>query len=982
MKASRLTVAAVVLALAMGAGAASAAPHRAAKQSPRQLRANVVDNSQRIDINSLSMVVTNTGSFAWDKGTGGAGLEFPKGTGKTAVFAAGLWMGARVGSQTRVAVSEYSDDYQPGNIVAGVAADPNLAVFKTYKLNRAYAAAADRDAALADYNAGAVPYGAPVVTVQTDGSLDILGDQMTWAVYNDLGKAPDRRNSASSKLPLGVEIQQTTFAFDRQGPLGNTVFIRYRIYNRGGNTLNNMYISQWSDPDLGGFTDDLVGTDSTLGVGFVYNATNNDEQYGNQSPCVGYDFLQGPLVGSTRLKMTSFNKYINGTDPDDSTKTYNYMQGLYADGTTVIDPTTGLPTFFQVSGDPVTGSGWLDSAPADRRLMLSSGPFTMAPGDMQEIVCGIVVAQSKNRLASIALMKFYDRTVQAAYDADFDLPAPPASPRVAATPLPGSVLLSWETNAEQYNQAPYEFEGYNVYQGASVAGPWTRLATFDKVNGVTVVLDDDFNEDQGLILPTGKAFGTDAGIRYTMEISNDVIRGGPLYNAQTYFFTVTAYATGGLPPNPTVLESSFQPITIVPQARAAGVDPSSALVSDVVAEQRSLGPQPSTDVVTATVIDPDSVKNASYEVGFKPDGPGTVWYVARTLGSAVDTVVNNWPNVSGDENYPIFDGIQVKVVSYPLGELARVTYDDTTGGNPAALVGVDVGLRFFDGGGDYAALLFGSTVPEFSVVPNVMIRFSATETQKAYRYLRCDCDPRTYLLQDFVDVPWTVWDLDTGTQLNAGWLENEPGTADDGIWDPPADGLGGRELIWPMTSAYTGVQDPYYSDPSRVDALDGEADFYYVAWPDRVSAGAPIDDGDKILFLTSIPSTANDYFVFSTTAANRMNVALAKGELANVKAVPNPYYSHSSYETTQFSRIVKITHLPARATIRFFNLAGDLVRTLEKNDNTSIAVWNLRTDAGLPVGSGIYIFHVDAPGVGTTTGKVAVFMEKERLNNY
>jgi hypothetical protein len=34
------------------------------------------------------------------------------------------------------------------------------------------------------------------------------------------------------------------------------------------------------------------------------------------------------------------------------------------------------------------------------------------------------------------------------------------------------------------------------------------------------------------------------------------------------------------------------------------------------------------------------------------------------------------------------------------------------------------------------------------------------------------------------------------------------------------------------------------------------------------------------------------------------------------------------------------------------------------------------------VGSGVYIFQVDAKGAGTYTGKVAVFMEKERLNNF
>ena len=995
MKTSRLTILAVVLVLAWSAGAVTAAPDRAAKKRARPLRATVVDNSQRIDINNISMVVTNTGSFAYDKETGNSGLEFPKGTTKTAVFAAGLWMGARVGGLIRVSVSEYSDDYQPGNVptLGGPAADPDLAVFKTYKLNRVYTDPVARDAALADYDLGAEPYGAPAVTLQPDGSLDIEGDQMTWAVYNDVGTPASRRNDASSKLGLGVEVQQTTFAFNRQGALGNTVFIRYKIINKGSNNLTDMYVSQWSDPDLGGFTDDLVGTDTTLSVGFVYNATNNDGQYGVESPSVGYDFLQGPSVGGTPLPMTSFNKYINGTDPDDSTKSYNYMQGLNADGSTVINPVTGQATKFVVSGDPVTGSGWLDSAPADRRLMLSSGPFTMAPGDIQEVVTGIVIGQSKNRLASIALMKFYDISVQAAYDADFDLPSPPNSPNVSATPRSGSIFLSWESNAEIYNQPPYVFEGYNVYQGASIAGPWTRIATFDRVNGVTVVLDNDFNEDQGLILPTGKAFGTDAGIRYQIEISNDVIRGGPLYNAQNYFFTVTAYAVGDSASVPRVLESSFEPIAVIPQTRAAGVDPGSLQVGAISQSQVSAGPPSSTDVVTTVVVDPDSVKNATYTVGFKPAGSATVWYVVRTMGTQVDTVVNNWSNVSGGEEYPIVDGVQIRIVSYPLGELARVTYEDTTGGSPAAIIGAHVDLRFFDGGADYAALLFGSSVPPYSSGPDVEIRFGPPG-QLAYRYLRCACSPRTYLIQNFVPVPWTVWDRDANVQLNAGWLENEPGTVDDGVWDPPADGLGGREIIWPMTSTYTGVVDSmYFGRPDSLygagsggndmrDALGGNVDFRYVVWPDRVSPGAPIDPGDKILFTTSVPSSSNDRFTFSTTAANRMNLSLAQQELKQVKAVPNPYFSHSSYETSQFNRILRITHLPARATIRFFNLAGDLVRTLEKDDNSSIANWNLMTDHGLPVGSGIYIFHVDAPGIGTTTGKVAVFMERERLNNF
>lgn len=974
MKFARAMSCALVLTMAAGAALAAPPAGRAAKPARR----SVIDNTQLIDINNISMVVTNTGSFAFDKATGNAGLEFPKGTGKTAVFAAGLWVGAKVAGETRVAVAEFSDEFGPGSAAGGTPDDPDKAEYKVYKLDRFYSDLAARDAALGAYTAGAVPYGAPAVTVLPNDNLSIVGDQMCWAVYNDLDPA-DHTNRAGSTNPLGIEVQQTTFAFARQGALGNTVFIKYKFINRGTNVLTDMYVSQWSDPDLGGFTDDLVACDPALGLGYVYNANNADEQYGSSVPAVGYDFFKGPAG----LQMTSFNKYINGTDPNTGQKSYNYMTGLDADGNAIIDPTTGMPTAFQVSGDPVTGSGWLDSNPADRRLMLSSGPFTMNPGDVQEVVTAIVIGQSTNRLASISLMKFYDTFAQAAFEADFDLPSPPTAPVVQATPRDGGVFLSWDTGAEVYDEAPYNFEGYVVYQGASIAGPWTRIATYDRVNGLTTVLDSDFNELQGLILPIGKAFGQDAGVRYSIELTQDQVLGGALLNGSTYYYSVNAYSVG-VGQFPQVLESAFNVVSVIPQTPAAGTDWNSAAAATPVHIGNS------TDVANVDIVDPDQVQDATYTVGFRPacgSCANTTWYVTRTTptNATPDTVINNQTNYAANDQNPVFDGVRVQVVSFPPGELARVTYDDV-GPNPPALAGAHVDLRFFDGGADYANLLFGSSIPEFSSGPNIEIRFTdGSPGQKAYRYLRCNCSPRTYLIQDFIDVPWTVWDIDSNTQLNAGWLENEPGTIDDMIWNPDETALGGRELIWPMSSAYTGVADPAFlpgGDPDFQDVLGAELPHWYAVWPIRVAAGAVIDAGDKISFTTSIPSNASDQFVFSTTAPNRLNASLARGEMARIKAVPNPYFTHSRYELNQFNRQVKFTHLPGQCTVRLFNLAGDLIRTLDKNDTSSQLIWDLETNRGLPVGSGIYIFHVDAPGVGTHVGKVAIFMEKERLSNF
>src|SRR2546428_7451697 len=64
-------------------------------------RTSGVDNSQRIDVNNISMFVTNTGSFAWDKvdPRPPAGLEVPTGTGKTPVFSAGPLPPADIGRE-------------------------------------------------------------------------------------------------------------------------------------------------------------------------------------------------------------------------------------------------------------------------------------------------------------------------------------------------------------------------------------------------------------------------------------------------------------------------------------------------------------------------------------------------------------------------------------------------------------------------------------------------------------------------------------------------------------------------------------------------------------------------------------------------------------------------------------------------------------------------------------------------------------------
>jgi hypothetical protein len=408
-----------------------------------------------IDVNQIRMVVSKAGSFAWDLQSGAAGLEYPKGTGKTAVFAAGLWLSAGA----NVAVSEYSDEFMPGSMIGGAPDDPNQPVYKVYKLKRSYPTTAERDAALADYNSGAVPHGAPPVSTLPNGDLDLLGDQMLWHVYNDAAPFA-HTNRSGSTAPLGIEVQQTAFGFNRPGSLGNTVFMRFKLLNKGGNSLTDMRVGVWSDPDLGDFVDDLVGCDPSRGLGFCYNGDNDDGIYGTAPPAVGFDLLQGPLSadGTNRLGTTAFIKYINGTDPSSSTQTINYLRGLNADGTAIIDPTTGQPTLFMVSGDPVAATGWLDTSPSDRRMLLCSGPFTMAPGDTQEIYIAIVLAQGANRLASISALEFSDDEVQTIFDGGFSNPTATEIALISTDLEPQRVHLVWHSTDRAATATVYRAE--------------------------------------------------------------------------------------------------------------------------------------------------------------------------------------------------------------------------------------------------------------------------------------------------------------------------------------------------------------------------------------------------------------------------------------------------------------------------------------------------------------------------------------------
>ncbi|MGZ3865762.1 MAG: hypothetical protein ACXVC2_04585 [Bacteroidia bacterium] len=148
-----------------------------------------------------------------------------------------------------------------------------------------------------------------------------------------------------------------------------------------------------------------------------------------------------------------------------------------------------------------------------------------------------------------------------------------------------------------------------------------------------------------------------------------------------------------------------------------------------------------------------------------------------------------------------------------------------------------------------------------------------------------------------------------------------------------------------------------------------------------------------VLLTTDITPTAsaqnNNFpmYSFNTSDISTLfqQASVEKSALDLIKVVPNPYYGSSAYETGRVDNRVRITNLPSKCTIKIFTMNGTLVRTIKRDvsgqedvflgkagtgqdiiqsKRLSYVDWDLKNQNNISVASGLYIIHIDAPGVG------------------
>ncbi|MFH2143083.1 MAG: hypothetical protein ABIJ97_11705, partial [Bacteroidota bacterium] len=134
----------------------------------------------------------------------------------------------------------------------------------------------------------------------------------------------------------------------------------------------------------------------------------------------------------------------------------------------------------------------------------------------------------------------------------------------------------------------------------------------------------------------------------------------------------------------------------------------------------------------------------------------------------------------------------------------------------------------------------------------------------------------------------------------------------------------------------------------------------------RLRVASPYQVG-KFDFAKSNPRNNNNplfYFDLTDLAPTTNDLQTAKDALDLIRAVPNPYKGYSEYELNTSESVVKFTNLPQKCTVSVYSIGGTLVRRFEKDDKLSYIEWDLKNTYAKYISGGVYIIHVNAPGIG------------------
>ncbi len=647
----------------------------------------------------------------------------------------------------------------------------------------------------------------------------------------------------------------------------------------------------------------------------------------------------------------------------------------------------------------------------DFNLFVGSGLFPMKSGSIERISMAVCLGAD----TTDALLN--RDAAQVTYDTDYQFASAPFVPTLTAVPGDGRVTLYWDEAAEQSFDrflarlintpdspyqgiySPYDFEGYRIYRAtdAGLLDPFIvtdasgtltlrkPLAQFDLVDQFERLHSVDVN---------GVHFnlGSNTGITHTF-VDNNVV------NGQRYFYVITAYDYGlvdrdepnkGIFPSESPFTLSVDEVgdfiigpnvaVVTPNAPVAGYlapelkngvehikGSSFSSVSFNLVDRKAIADNQRylvtfEDTTKVTPGREDTVRTKNFSLFRVPssrysaldrlrniagDAPNFVSFLEDTILSASDTLLFRGDHNTSAAQKSVLDGFYLSFANVPqvAVDYARLAWTSNntqihqgdmyifrSGFSQGTKVPFDYRVIVGGPGSDTSAAVTLAGTP----LPARPVNFSIYNVTK----------------KSFIDFAFLDFDA-TGTTAASALLSRVRQNRDRIIL---VENIGSRRVpTWEISFA------PTFVDTRRNPQA-----------------------GDTLALFTEKPFLGykgglGDIYEF-TTVAERTDDAIAKTELSKIRVVPNPYVVAATWEPRNpFSsgrgpREIHFNHLPAKCIIRILNVAGELVRKLEVDNpvGDGTVKWDLLTKDNLAASYGVYIYHVEAPGVGEYVGKFAI----------
>jgi hypothetical protein len=593
---------------------------------------------------------------------------------------------------------------------------------------------------------------------------------------------------------------------------------------------------------------------------------------------------------------------------------------------------------------------------------VSSGFFPLLPGQRQRMAISVSVsAGGITRDADIESVIKKQLEASKAYNADYQFAQAPLQVAVTAIPGDGKVTLYWDDIAEgsfdryidRIGGNGADFEGYRIYRATDAAfldaqiitdadGVKTLrrpIAQFDMQDGITGLHPIDIKGVKFFL-------GNDTGLRHEYIDTN-------VTNGQRYFYAVTAYDFGyeaaGFAPSETAIQVSVATdgtikhgsnVAIVrPTESAAGYLPPEVEVF----EHTSGG---ASGIVGFEIVDPNKIKDGNeYEISFKDsvyvienkDVVKTLSFSLKNLTENLFLLEDDRRIEQGDE-ISITDGFRLSFTNAQAISINRAR----TGWNSSNVYSFDFEVFTY-------LILKGIQNPsDYKIVFDDVGIATSKDTTFAGRH--------------FAGVPVNFKVINTTQNKEIEFVFSERDGTDGKL---SIDSTGRVDAIYFIEEDQTGKKNfTWQFVLNRQGNLTGKRN------PQA---------GDTVNIVLNKPFLSYDVYNFKMKGST-ISVDKAKNDLSDIRVVPNPYISaatwepRNTYTSGRGPREIHFINLPSKCTIRIFNVGGVLVKKIDHESafENGREIWDVLSDEKFEIAYGVYVYHVDAPGIGEKTGTFAI----------